>query len=147
MIHPNRTYLLQLKQKRAAVAGSLTIIKARRQALLFEFLASVRPFLRSRRQLKELFARALVELQRARGEEGASVIASIALVNARKEQLVIERKNILGVSYYDVVQPPGIRRQLNGRNYDVSATSPHVEEAADQLEGVVEAMLSLAAFE
>lgn len=147
MIHPNRTYLLQLKQKRTAVAGSLSILKARRQALLFEFLASVRPFLRSRQQLKQLYARALDELRQARGAEGEDAVASIALVNTREDQLVIEKRNILGVGYYDVVMPGGIRRAVNRRHYDFTATSPHLEEAADQMEAVVEAMLSLAAFE
>jgi V/A-type H+-transporting ATPase subunit D len=147
MIHPNRTYLLQLKQKRATVAGSLSILKARRQALLFEFLASVRPFLRSRRQLKGLYAQALAELRQARGAEGKDAVASIALVNTREDQLVIEKKNILGVGYYDVVMPGGIRRAVDGRHYDFTASSPHVEEAADRMEAVVEAMLSLAAFE
>lgn len=147
MIHPNRTYLLQLKLKRSAVAGSLSILKARRQALLFEFLASVRPFLRSRRQLKEHYALALAELQQAKGAEGEGAVASIALINARDDQLAIEKKNILGVSYYDVVMPGGIRRAVGERHYDYTASSPHLEEAADRMEAVVEAMLSLAAFE
>lgn len=147
MIHPNRTYLLQLKQKRTAVAGSLSILKARRQALLFEFLASVRPFLRSRSQLRDLYARTLTELRRARGAEGEDAVASISLVNTRDDQLVIEKKNILGVSYYDVVKPTGVRRPVDGRHYDIAATTPHLEEAADGMEAVVEAMLSLAAFE
>lgn len=147
MIHPNRTYLLQLKQKRAAVAGSLSILKARRQALLFEFLASVRPFLRSRRQLQELYAQALAELHYAQGAEGEDVVSSIALVNGREDLLAIEKKNILGVSYYDVVMPGGIRREVTSRHYDFTATNPHLEEAADRMEAVVEAMLSLAAFE
>jgi V/A-type H+-transporting ATPase subunit D len=147
MIHPNRTYLLQLKEKRSTVSGSLAILKARRQALLFEFLASVRPFLRSRRQLRELFALALHELRRAKGDEGEETIASLALVNIREDELVIEKKNILGVSYFDVVMPEGVRRAVDERHYDYAAASPHLEEAADRLEAVVEAMLSLAAFE
>ena len=147
MIHPNRTYLLQLKRKRLAVAGSLSILKARRQALLFEFLASVRPFLRSRRQLKALYGLALAELRQAKGAEGEDVVAAIALVNAREDTLAIEKKNILGVSYFDVVMPGGIRRQVGGRHYDYTATTPHLEETADQMEAVVAAMLSLAAFE
>ncbi|MFZ5797549.1 MAG: V-type ATP synthase subunit D [Desulfobulbaceae bacterium] len=147
MIHPNRTYLLQLKEKRSTVSGSLSILKARRQALLFEFLASVRPFLSSRRRLRELFAQALHELRRAKGEEGEDTVASLALVNTREDELVIEKKNILGVGYFDVVLPEGIRRPVDGRHYDYAAGSPHLEEAADRMEAVVEAMLSLAAFE
>ena len=45
MINPNRTYLLQLKEKAKSVSSSLQILKARRQALVMEFLKSSRPFL------------------------------------------------------------------------------------------------------
>lgn len=147
MIHPNRTYLLQLKKKQSAVSGSLKILKARSQALLAEFLASVRPFLKSRRQIKRLYGEALSELASAKGNEGELVLSSIALVNVREEKLAIQKSNILGVGYYNVVVPSGIRRELTGRNYDVAAHSAHVEEAADTFEALVEAMLTLAAFE
>jgi len=147
MIHPNRTYLLQLKQKRSSVAGSLTILKARRQALLFEFLASVRPFLRSRQQIRLLYHEALQELHLAVGAQGGDSVASIALINQRGDDLGIEKKNILGVAYYDVVVPRAIRRMPGDRHYDFTAHSTHVEEAADRFERVTEAMLSLAVFE
>jgi len=147
MIHPNRTYLLQLKQKQSSVASSLNILKARRQALLFEFLASARPFLKSRRQIKVLFFRALKELRLALGYEGEQEMLSLAGVSAREDTLTVRKNNILGVTYYDVVVPKGIKREMSQRNYDVAASHPHVEEAADQFETMVAAMLSLAAFE
>jgi len=147
MIHPNRTYLLQLKKKQSAVAGSLTILKARRQALLAEFLASVRPFLKSRKQIQSLFGEALQKLAQAKGSEGEQILSSIALVNLREEKLAVQRANILGVGYYNVVVPSGIRRELTERKYDVAAHSAHVEETADTFEALVEAMLSLATFE
>jgi len=147
MIHPNRTYLLQLKQKQAAVAGSLNILKARRQALLFEFLASARPFLKSRRQIKILFNSALKELRLALGYEGKQEMTSLARASAREDGITVRRDNILGVAFYDVVVPEGIKREMAERNYDVTAYHPHVEEAVDQFETVVVAMLSLAAFE
>jgi V/A-type H+-transporting ATPase subunit D len=61
--------------------------------------------------------------------------------------LAVEERNILGFGYYEVVVPEGIRRPINARNYDISASNPHLEEAADLLEQTVESLLVLAAFE
>jgi V/A-type H+-transporting ATPase subunit D len=147
MIHPNRTYLLQLKEKRTAVAGSLKILKARRQALLLEFLASVRPFLKSRQQIKGLYAAALMELHFSLGNEGENAVASIAYINTREDALTVREQNILGVKYYDVAVPDDIHREIDARNYDFTYGSGHLEECMDLFESLVEAMLSLAAYE
>lgn len=147
MIHPNRTYLLQLKQKQEAVAGSLNILKARRQALLLEFLASARPFLKSRRQIKVLFNSALEELHLALGYEGEQQLNSLVRASAREDGMTVRKDNILGVKFYDVVVPERVKRKMTERNYDAASYHPHVEETVDQFETVVAAMLSLAAFE
>lgn len=147
MIHPNRTYLLQLKQKRSTVADSLNILKARRQALLMEFLASARPFLHSRNQIRSMYYSALQELYLSMGDEGEQMVHSIARLNHREVELGIEEKNILGVKYYDVSLPAAVRRPVDARNYDFTATSPHLEEAADRFEATVESLLELAVYE
>lgn len=147
MIHPNRTYLLQVKQKRQAVSGSLTIIKARRQALLHEFLDSVRPFLNSRRQIKVLYHEALRELYRSMGHDGRQTVVSVAMISGREGVLAVEEKNILGVKYYEMGIEEGLRRPVNARNYDITASSPHLEEAVDLYEKTVESLFVLAAFE
>jgi V/A-type H+-transporting ATPase subunit D len=48
MIHPTRTNLLMLKDKAKSVINSIRILRARKQALIKEFLDATRPFLRSR---------------------------------------------------------------------------------------------------
>jgi V/A-type H+-transporting ATPase subunit D len=147
MIHPNRTYLLQLKEKQRAVAGSLKILKARRQALLMEFLNSVRPFLRSRQEIRRLYHDALQQLYASMGSEGEQAVTSVARINRREDQLTIQQQNILGVKYYDVVLPRNIRRQVDERKYDYIASGANLEEAAESFEKTVESMLTLAAFE
>ena len=147
MIHPNRTYLLQLKEKQRAVAGSLKILKARRQALLMEFLKSVHPFLRSRQEIRGLYHAALQHLYASMGTESEQAVVSVAKINKREGQLTIQQKNILGVKYYDVVLPKNIRRKVDERNYDFTATGAYLEEAAESFEKTVESMLTLAAFE
>jgi len=147
MIHPNRTYLLDLKQKLKRVDGSLKILKARRQALLQEFLASVRPFLRSRQEIRSLYHTALKQLYASFGDNGEKTVASLAMINWREGELIIQQKNILGVKYYDVVLPHDIHRQVDERNYDISASGAHLDEAFRSFEKTVESLLSLAAFE
>ncbi|MCL7486819.1 MAG: V-type ATP synthase subunit D [Desulfobulbaceae bacterium] len=147
MIHPNRTYLLQLKQKQGTVSGSLKILKARRQALLQEFLNSVRPFLDSRAQIRVQYYNALHELYRSMGDDGQMTVESIAMISVREGVLTIQEKNILGVKYYDVVLPENIRRRVNERNYDFAASGSHMEEAADLFEETIESLLILASFE
>jgi len=51
MIHPTRTNLLLLKEKARSVTGSIGILKARRLALIREFLATSTPFLSSREKV------------------------------------------------------------------------------------------------
>lgn len=147
MIHPNRTYLLELKRKQLSVSGSLKILKARRQALLLEFLAAIRPFLRSREQVRGLYYAALQELYQSMGDDGQHMVTSVAMVNKREGELGVQEKNILGVKYYDVVLPKSIRRSVDARRYDFTATGSHLEEAADRFEEMVESLLVLAAFE
>ena len=147
MIHPNRTYLLQQKEKRQAVENSLNILKARRQALIAEFLASARPFLMSRREISTEYRRAIEELQLSLAREGRTGIASIAAVSDQDVGVKIEQRKILGVSYKEATITSSISREADQRHYDIGMTSPHLEEAIARFETVAESMLKVAAFE
>ena len=147
MIHPNRTYLLQQKEKRQAVENSLNILKARRQALIAEFLASARPFLLSRREISTEYRRAIEELQLSFAREGRTGIASIAAVSDQEVGVKIEPRNILGVRYKEAIITSSISREADQRHYDIGTTSPHLEEAIARFETVAESMLKVAAFE
>ena len=147
MIHPNRTYLLQQKEKRSAVEKSLNIIKARRQALIAEFLASAKPFLVSRREIATEYRRAIEELQISLARESRSGIASIAEVSKQEVIVTIEPRNILGVRFKEAIISSYIRRKADQRNYNIAMTSPHLEEAISHFETVTADMLKVAAFE
>ncbi len=147
MIHPNRTYLLQQKEKRQAVENSLNILKARRQALIAEFLASARPFLLSRREISTEYRRALEELQLSLAREGRTGVASIAAVSDQEVGVKIEPRNILGVRYKEATITSSISREADQRHYDIGMTSPHLEEAIARFETVAESMLKVAAYE
>jgi len=147
MLHPTRTNLLQLKEKQGSINNSIRILKARRQALVKEFIDSSRRFMKDRRKIRELYRRAIGELAQSRSIEDHGFLASIAAVSRRNPQLTLKRHNLMGVSYYDVTVQDSIIRALEERPYDFWDTTQHFEDTIFDFERVAEAVLELAIFE
>ena len=147
MIHPTRTNLLMLKDKARSVTGSIGILKARRLALIREFLATSAPFLRSRDEVKTAYARALAELHLSLGHEGEEFIASLEGVAGRELGLEIAGRSVMGLRYRDVTVREDPVRSPEERGYDYRLTTPHLEEAIHLFESIMAEMLEIAAFE
>lgn len=147
MIHPTRTELLALKDKVASVANSVSILKARRQALIAELFVSIQPFLRSRDAIRAEYARAIVELQLARGHEGEAFIETLAAGSGREVGADVIERNVMGVRYRELTAWGPFVRRPDQRNYGYALTTPHLEESLHLFEKIVEEMLEIAAFE
>lgn len=147
MIHPTRTNLLLLKDKARSVTGSIGILKARRLALIREFLATSAPFLRSRDEVKTAYARALVEMHLSLGHEGRDCIESLEGVAGRELGVEISDRSVMGLRYRDVTVPEEPVRSPEERGYDYRSTTPHLEEAIHLFESIISEMLEIAAFE
>jgi V/A-type H+-transporting ATPase subunit D len=147
MIHPTRTDLLQLRDKLASVANSVAILKARRQALIREFLRAVHPFLRSRAAIGGDYGRAIGELRLATGHEGLAAIDTLAGMSERDVGVDIVEKSIMGVHYRELTVWGPFVRSPEERNYGYAATTPHLEEAVDAFERIAEAIAGIAVFE
>lgn len=147
MIHPNRTYLLQQKEKLKIIENSLGVLKARRQALIMEFLKSAQPFLASRQQISGRYRQAVEELKLGIPQTGTDYVASIAVTTPYTTGIDIENKNILGIHYKEVKVSESVRRKADERGYDPGGTSPHLEEAIEHFEIIVEMMLEVAGYE
>ena len=147
MIHPTRTNLLLLKDKTRSVTGSVGILKARRLALIREFLAMSAPFLRSREDIKTSYARGLAEMHLALGHEGEEFVASLLEVTGRDLGVAISEESYLGLGFREVrVQESPLRNPCQ-RGYDYHHTTPHLEEAIELFEVILEQMLEIAAYE
>lgn len=147
MIHPTRTNLLQLKEKTASVTNSVAILKARRQALIQEFLDSVRPFIKSRDVIRQDYAQAIGELHLAEGHEGMALIESLAAISERELGVDVEEKNVMGVRYRELIVHGPFVRSPEERIYDYTTTTPHLEESIYLFERIVESMLEIATYE
>jgi V/A-type H+-transporting ATPase subunit D len=147
MIHPTRTNLLLLKEKSRSVANSIGILKARKQALVKEFLAASAPFLRSREDIRQSYGKALRELALALGHEGRDGIESIVIATQRNFGIDVIEKSIWGLRYKDILFHDVPLRDADKRGYDEFGTTPHLEEGALLFEKLLDAMLRLAEYE
>ncbi|MBJ6725170.1 V-type ATP synthase subunit D [Geomesophilobacter sediminis] len=147
MINPTRTNLLLLKEKARSVTGSVAILKARRLALMREFLTVSEPFLRSRDEVSREYARALAELHLACGHEGERFIAALEKVMARDLGVEIAERSVMGLTYRELTVREEPVREPQQRGYDCRATTPHLEEAIHRFERVLAEVLEIAALE
>ncbi|HEX9873170.1 MAG TPA: V-type ATP synthase subunit D [Deferrimonas sp.] len=147
MIHPTRTNLLLLKEKARSVVGSVGILKARRLALIREFLATSAPFQRSREEIRTAYARAIAEMHLSLGLEGEDFIESLAGVTGRDLGVEIREQSIMGLRYREVLAGAEPVRSPEERGYDYRLTTPHLEESLHFFETIIEEMLEIAAYE
>lgn len=147
MIHPTRTNLLILRDKAKSVVNSTRILKARKQALIREFIETTRPFLRSRTEIRNIYGKAIEELSLSLGHEGEDCIDSIKAATARDFRVEITEKSIWGLKYKEVTALEPAVRDPGKRGYDFLSTTPHLEEGIYLFEKIIESMVEMAAFE
>jgi V/A-type H+-transporting ATPase subunit D len=147
IIHPTRTNLLFLKEKAASVTNSIAILKARRQALIQEFLNTTLPFLRSRQAIRSIYGQAIDELALSLGHEGKKGIESITVAAERDMGVDIIENSIWGLKYKDIFVNGEPVRLPDERGYDFLSTTPHLEECIHLFEKILESMLEIATYE
>jgi len=147
VIQLTRTNLLMLKEKAGSVVNSMRILKARKQALVREFLDTTRPFLRSRAEIGSTYGTAIEELALGLGREGKDSIESISAVTARPFEVEITEESIWGLRYKEVTALEPAVRAPGDRGYDFLPTSSHLDESMNLFEKIMESMVEMAAFE
>jgi len=147
MIQPTRTNLLLLKDRLRAVLNCTTILKGRRQALIKEFLKITKPLMQSREEVSQAHARAIDALQVSKAREGSAAVDALAAINRRKIAVEVAEGNLLGLRFRDLTMHETVMRSFDERPYDMFGSSPWLDEAIEEFEGIVEEMLSLASFE
>jgi V/A-type H+-transporting ATPase subunit D len=136
-----------LKDKRKSVVNSIGILRARKQALIKEFLAATTPFLRSREDIRKSYGKALRELAITIGREGKETVESVAVATERDFGIEVTEKSIWGLKYKDIEYHDAPVRQPERRGYYEYGTTPHLEESISLFEKLLENMLQIAEYE
>lgn len=147
MLQMTRTNLLLLKEKSKSVLNSTGILKARKQALIKEFLSATLPFLRSREDIRTAYGKALRELALSFGHEGREGIESLVAATERDVTIEVAEKSVWGLRYKDISFHDTPVRDPAERGYDEQSTTPHLEEGTALFEKIVESMLIIAQYE
>jgi len=147
MIHPTRTNLLQLKERSRAVRRSLAILKARRQALIAEFLRLGETFRDHHRQLAELYLRALVQLQTIAREEGDASLSAVAAATSQFDGVETEPGNILGIPYLSIIPAGTLPRSNDERPFSPPLHSASLNECVTCFEELSRAIIEHAGLE
>jgi V/A-type H+-transporting ATPase subunit D len=147
MIHPTRTNLLMLKEKSRSIINSIGILKARKQALIKEFLSTTLPFLRSREEIKKSYGNAIRELALSLGREGKDTIESLTEATERDFGIEVKEKSIWGLRYKDIAYHDTPVRDPDKRGYNEFGTTPHLEDSISLFEKLLESMLTIAEYE
>ncbi len=147
MIQPTRTNLLLLRDRLRAVVNCTAILKGRRQALIKEFLKITQPLIQSREEISQAYARAIDALHVSKARESPPAISALAAANQRSIAVEVSEGNLLGLRFRDLTMHETVARSFDERPYDMIGSSPWLDEAIEEFEGIVEEMLSLANFE
>jgi V/A-type H+-transporting ATPase subunit D len=146
-LQPTRTNLLLLRERLRIVGSCTVILKGRRQALIRELLQVTRPLMQSRDEISRAYARALAGLMVSMAREGEPAVSGLAAVSRRELAIEVAECNLLGLRYREVVAHETVARAVDERSYDLYGSTPWLEEAIAEFEGIVEEMLVLATFE
>ena len=147
MIHPTRTNLLLLKEKSRSVLNSIGILKARKQALIKEFMATTLPFLRSREDIRTTYGKALIKRALTLGHEGRDMVESIVVATEREFSIDVAEKSIWGLRYKDIAFHDAPVRDADKRGYDELSVTPHLADGVTLFEKLLESMLEIAKYE
>ena len=147
MIQPTRTNLLLLRDRLRAVVNCTAILKGRRQALIKEFLKITQPLIQSREEISQAYARAIDALHVSKARESPPAINALAAANQRTIAVEVTEGNLLGLRFRDLTMHETVARSFDERPYDMIGSSPWLDEAIEEFEGIVEEMLSMANFE
>jgi V/A-type H+-transporting ATPase subunit D len=141
-----RTELLARRARIGLATQGRDLLKDKRAALMVEFghLSS------SVVEAVEALGRRATESRRALldavSEDGPEVVGSAALAASGDVETRVAARSVAGVRVVELEHEPVIRPRT-GRGYDLTASTPHVDEAAAAFERQLDLLLDIAASE
>lgn len=142
-VNPNRMELLKLRRRLDTARRGHKLLKDKLDELLKEFMARIAENRRLRQEVEEQLFSAYGVLAIARAAAGTPVISQALMAGAPVELITVTERNVMSVRV--PVMELGEVPKPGGYSY---ATTPAVlDEALDELSGVVPSMVELAARE
>lgn len=119
------------------------LLRAKREALVREFLAELRTFVKAGQAMQAAVIEAVRALMEALAVDGPEAVASAGLACRRSVVLEVDKQNIWGTKVFNIQSNYTVRTAAQ-RHYGTDQTTARIDETVDRFEQAVEHILRVA---
>jgi V/A-type H+/Na+-transporting ATPase subunit D len=145
-IVPTRSALIDVKRRIKLSQGGHKLLKMKRDGLMYELFELLPKVKGIRTNLTKDYQECVRRMAVAQAIEGRLNIRSIAHTQQAVPQVVVGKKNIMGVEV-PTVKGDSVTKNLNERGYGVLGTSPVIDDLVDDFEKLLELIIQAAELE
>jgi V/A-type H+-transporting ATPase subunit D len=142
-IAATRSNLLRARDRLARVRKGATVVRKKRQALVGELFRLARPALSAREEIASRADAAYARLGEALAIQGRDALRALGWPE-RRILVDVRPAQIWGVAVADIALAEPVRRTIDARGAPPSSTGPTAEQAAHELEALVELLIAAA---
>ncbi len=141
-VSPTRTEMLTRQAQIRLAQQGADLLRSKREALVREFLAELRRYVKARQTMRQTMVEAVQCLMQAMAVDGPEAVAAAALACQRPVTVDVTPQNIWGTKVVDLHSE--YRAQSPAERGYGGLTSTRLDEATDQFEEAVAAILRVA---
>jgi len=145
-IKPTRSELINLKRRIKQTQNGYKLLKMKRDGLFHEFRTLLVEMITAREELVQTFREAKQGIDLASAIEGGIVVQSAAMAIANHPEVMVERRNIMGVVVPSVTGEH-LTSTIDERGMGLVGGSPYIDEAADGYSSLIEKIVKAAEME
>ncbi len=145
-IKPTRSELINLKRRIKQTQNGYKLLKMKRDGLFHEFRTLLAEMITAREELVQTFREAKQGIDLASAIEGGIVVQSAAMAIANHPEVMVERRNIMGVVVPSVTGEH-LTSTIDERGMGLVGGSPYIDEAADGYSSLIEKIVKAAEME
>lgn len=144
---PTRFNLLYLKERKKIYFELLSILKARRLALIKVLLSHLEPFLKTHKDIKITIREAVLKFKLSTAIDGNFYLKSLTDLNKREFPINVINQNVYGIKYKQIIFYENVLQKYDERKYDPSYNSPYLEMFERKIEETIEQCINLSNYE
>ena len=129
------------RQRKLAIDGA-SLLRNKREALLAEFMALIKPLLAQRKSLDERTRNALSALAVAMGMDGPEALESAAMASGQDLLVEVKDRKVWGV-HLPAIESGCASRGLLARGYSPMSVTSRIDWTAEEFEQLLDAVLAL----
>jgi len=142
-VKPTRMELLNTKQKLILAQKGHTLLKQKRDALVFEFLAIIKQAQDLRTQVDSQMLKSYKSLAIAEAFHGETFLETSALAAHKVPEIEVRQKNIMGLKIPEI-KGVSVHRTLLERGYSIQGSSAKFDACVADFEETVNLVIKLA---